>query len=488
MDISKRRRSSWVSARTTNTTRVSVRRDRMGRGSGFKSAKFLAAGATIALSLGGLAGAPATAETRGPDAAKDAIAEAETAIKEFNDTGRVPGSALPDHDFSQEAPDAVFELADTLRERYEGSEGYGVVEWSKEARAALVWWYGPVPSNVTELVAETAAAAETSVKVAPMRYSSPALNKAAVEVLEASSETITSVTALHDGSGLEVSVSAPAQARQFADLNSADLGAAESFPVSVVAGGEVEPANSRVNQVAPYAGGARIETSGSGCTSAFGVMIANPVAEIDKPRGMLTAHHCGGWGVGHWVTNTNHFYGNKVSPFFSIARDSAILVNSPGPSGVPDTYPLYYPMMYVGAHNAGDRYIVVSGQTPVVGADWCTSGSYSGTWCYNEIVATNVYVNYGPGTTGPLVETFNYNGYAATGQGDSGGPTFRYMSAGSNGVFATGIISGIRLTGDTCIGLQWPDRECSTRGLYSPIYPVLSNTPGGITLMTNTNY
>ena len=125
----------------------------------------------------------------------------------------------------------------------------------------------------------------------------------------------------------------------------------------------------------------------------------------------------------------------------------------------------------------------------MVGADWCFSGSYSGTHCYNEITQTNVYADYGgPVTVGPLVETQNWQGIISAGNGDSGGPAYRYMDATSNGVFATGIISGIRNYGSTCNGIQYEGRKCSATALISPIYPAMAQMDGELTLMTNTNY
>lgn len=429
--------------------------------------------------------------------------EAAAIIEEFNRTGLVEGSEAPTvrNDFRAEAPAEVFELADSLRERFDGSEGYGPVQWDKKTREVRLWWHGEVPTEVLDLADATSAAAGVPVTLSEMTYSAAELGLAAQQILEsqtAEDSEIQSVTALFDGSGLEVASSAPAAARRaLPETTTSDyLGATERFPVHVVETGEVQPANNRQSgQFAPYAGGARIHSpSGGGCTTAFGVMITNPRPDRDKPRGMLTAHHCGNYAGGNWGIPSSGsgspFYGYKTTEYASLHRDAAVMVNSPGASGAPDTYPLYYPMMYVGAWNAGSRYIVVNGQTPVVGADWCGSGSYSGTFCYNEITQTNVYVDYGGPTSnvGPLVETVNYQNINAFGQGDSGGPTFRYVSATSNGVFATGIISGIRNAGTTCEGYQYSGRKCSRTALISPIYPAMANMDGGLTLMTNANY
>lgn len=453
----------------------------------------IAAGATI-----GTAQAAEKPDGFAPVQAFDQAA-ADAMIDEFNRTGLVKGSEPPTarNDFASEAPDEAFELADSLREGYEDNAGYGAVQWEKETREIRVWWYGEAPSEVHQLATQTSDATGAPVTLAAMTYSTNDLAEAAQQILaaqkKAGGDDITSVTALHDGSGLEVAVSPSAEFRRLAveKTTSDQLGTTKPFPVRVVTSGDVEPANSRVDQTAPYAGGARIYNSsdGSGCTSAFAVMITNPRPDRDKPRGMLTAHHCGNYGPGNWVTPSNNFYGYKTSEYANSHRDVAVVVNSDRWSGLPDSFPLYYPVMYVGAYNAGSRYVVVNGQTPVIGADWCTSGSYSGTHCYNEITQTNVYVDYGgPVSVGPLVETQNWKGINAVGQGDSGGPAYRYVNTTDNSIFATGIISGIRNASTSCNGMQYADRKCSATALISPIYPAMANMDGGLTLMTNTNY
>jgi len=424
--------------------------------------------------------------------------DASSVIEEFNQTGLVEGSEAPTvrNDFRTEAPSEVFALADQLRERFDGTDGYGPVEWDGESAEVRVWWHGDAPAEARELAKVTAASSGLPVTFASMAYSTNDLAVAAQQILKAQSDAnlgIQTVTALFDGSGLEVAANSTVSTLRSVSegVTSDQLGAVERFPVRIVESGEVEPANNRHSgQVAPYAGGARIASSLGGCSTAFGVMITNPQPSQNKPRGMLTAHHCGNYGPGTWGTPSGNFYGYKTSEYTSLQRDAAVMVNAPGASGVSDSYPLYYPMMYVGAWNAGSRYVVVNGQTPVVGADWCVSGSYSGTFCYNKIVQTNVYANYGgPATNvGPLVETDNYKNINSVGQGDSGGPAYRYVNSTGNGVFATGIISGIRNGGTSCEGLQYNGRKCSRTALISPIYPAIANMNGGLTLMTNTNY
>lgn len=425
--------------------------------------------------------------------------DADAIIKEFTKTGLVKGSESPTarNNFHSEAPPEVFDLADALRENFAGTDGYGPVQWDKESGEVRVWWYGDVPAEVASLADAVSREIGAKIELSPMRYSGTELASAAQQILDSQATQdldIQSVTALFDGSGLEVASATSVSAGRTPSkaTTSNRLGATETYPVSIVGTGAVQPANNRQGgQLAPYAGGARIYfTGGGGCSSAFGVLITKPRADVNKPRGMLTAHHCGNYGPGNWATPSSAFFGYKTSEYATARRDAAVMVNSARLSGVPDTYPIYYPMMYVGPWDAGSRYIVVNGQTPVVGADWCTSGSYSGTFCYNEIIQTNVYANYGgPATNvGPLVETYNYKNLYAVGQGDSGGPAYRYVSATSSGVFATGVISGIRNAGAKCEGFQYTGRLCSKNALISPVYSAMADMDGGLRLMTNTDY
>lgn len=258
----------------------------------------------------------------------------------------------------------------------------------------------------------------------------------------------------------------------------------------MVRSGDVTPvADDRFTPDLPLAAGTRIYTTNSGCTS-FAVRITQPKPALPKPRGALTAAHCGNYGAGFWRTANNYFFGNKRSEYQNTARDAAILTNDQITSGLPDTYRFYGPYMYVGGVSGASRYVVTGGAMPVVGADFCYSGSYSGTWCYNEIEATNVYVDYGGAgkNTGPLVRTRNYKGISAVGQGDSGGPAFQFNSTTTNGVRATGIISGISGGSTTgCRGEQYKDRLRSTVALISPIYSAMSGIGAGIQLSTSTN-
>lgn len=426
------------------------------------------------------------------------VEEADSIIDEFNRTGLVEGSESPTvrNDFQSEPPDEVFELADSLREKFGESRGYGPVQWDRRDRSVSVWWHGDVPDRVIELVNQASEFTDAPIALSAMDHSKQDLAVAAQEILASPSANqyeIQSATALFDGSGIEVASSAPAPVLRTLSTHSTSdkLGASQAFPVRVVESGEVEQAVDRQGgHLAPYAGGGRIHrVGGTACTAGFGVMIADPVPVQDKPRGMMSAHHCGGGG---WSTPAGTFFGYMApTDYGSPHKDVAVMVNSEFSSGVPDTFPIYFPMMWVGDWDAGSRFIVVSGQTPVIGADWCTSGSFSGTFCYNEVMQTDVYADYGNppySNVGPLVETKNWWGDHSVGSGDSGGPAYRYMAPNSNGVFATGIISGVRNGDNNCEGYQSPTRVCSDRALISPIYPALATLNGDLTLMTNTNY
>ncbi|WP_141990110.1 hypothetical protein [Rhodoglobus vestalii] len=423
----------------------------------------------------------------------------ESILQEFQKTGIVEGSGSPSEwkNFNEDAPPEVFELANALWKDYGNTRGYGPVEWVKETGEVLVWWHGSLPEKASRLLADTSRKDSLPVQVRPMVYSGMDLNAAAHEMAESLAKTwpeVTSVTALHDGTGIEVALAnSNGEARKDAPRESTSdrLGASASFPVDFVSTGEVQTTDDRVSQVAPYASGGRIKRGGSGCTSGFSVQIGEPAPDIIKSQGMMFANHCGAYGPGTWTTVSNKFFGNKSSQYAAKYRDVALMVNDPVQSGVSDSLRFYYPQMFLGAYNSGTRWIVVDGQVPVIGGAWCFSGSYSGTFCYNTITDINVYVNYGggaPSSVGPLVETVNSANLIPVGQGDSGGPAFNFQSPNTNGVYATGIISGIRTASTACSGLQYEGRMCSDTALISPIYPAMSAIDRGVRLMTITDY
>lgn len=469
-------------------------------------ARLIASGFALVVCGSFITGAsPASAQGDASEIPVSAATEA-ASMAEFEETGRISGTE-PISTWAgaggTEISQSVQTLADALRERFEGTEGYGLVEWIAEEEKAVVWWHGEVPAEVNAFV--SAAAEVVPVEVASMNYSIPELNAAAQEILEASAEAefgINLVSTNTDGSGLTVSF----EEQQDADLvigarrgalTSDVLGATEVFPVTVEIGGVVsQTADDRLTPAVPYAGGTRMYATytGSGCTSAFAVKITAPMPDRNKPTGMMTAQHCGNWGPGVWATSNGVFYGYKASEYSSTGRDSSVLVNDQTKSGVADTYPLYYPMMYGGGVSGASRFVVVAGATPVVGADWCYSGSYSGGVCGNIVNSVNNFVNYSSAATnvGPLVQTTQANGIPAAGNGDSGGPAISYSNAGTTAVTATGIISGIRGGSPACTGVPGGagdnDRKCSTVVLTSPIYSAMDGVGGGVVLMTNTNY
>ncbi|WP_339619246.1 hypothetical protein [uncultured Salinibacterium sp.] len=143
----------------------------------------------------------------------------ESILQEFEKTGIVEGSGSPSEwkNFNEDTPPEVFELANALWNEYGNTRGYGPVEWVKETREVLVWWNGSLPEEAIRLLAETSRKVSLPVQVRPMVYSGMDLNAAAQEMAESLAKTwpeVTSVTALHDGTGIEVALaSANGEAR-----------------------------------------------------------------------------------------------------------------------------------------------------------------------------------------------------------------------------------------------------------------------------------
>lgn len=135
------------------------------------------------------------------------------------------------------------------------------------------------------------------------------------------------------------------------------------------------------------------------------------------------------------------------------------------------------PGIFIGDHTvAGSTVYAIKGAIHgVVGADVCYSGSRTGTVCSNRIQSTGnsaCYTGHTP-CYNNLVITKQLAGHPAAGQGDSGGPAY----STSSGIYATGIISGIRNASTTCTGDQG-GRLCGSEVLYAPISELMANGYG----------
>ncbi len=191
---------------------------------------------------------------------------------------------------------------------------------------------------------------------------------------------------------------------------------------------------------------------------------------------MGSAHHCHagvegeGWG---YTTIPGYPEGNAYSAYGPGLSSGDVSVWE-GPLA-----DQMLPGIFVGDHTvAGSGVYSIKGAIhSVVNAQVCYSGSFSGTMCSNKIVETGMTVCYGAPYPcyNNIVMTEQITGKPAAGNGDSGGPVY----STSNGIYATGIISGIVNGTDTCVGEPGGGgRKCSSVALYAPIAELMANGYG----------
>lgn len=239
--------------------------------------------------------------------------------------------------------------------------------------------------------------------------------------------------------------------------------------------------SSRLLYGKPFIAGARIsrpvgENKYKSCTTSFPIGI--PFATGWKSM-ILTAHHCGGpetdWMKGAAGATTKFGW----VPTGEAKVSDAIAVMGPNANESIE----HAPYVFWGDTNTSSVAPIRGAVVPIVGNHWCHSGSYSGTWCGNQVVDTGVATCYG--LTGPcytgLVRTLQVNGVSSVGSGDSGGPSVAASLDGNGYVQAraAGTISGMsNADPNSCQGVPGKEggRECSAQVLIAPISLYLEQT------------
>ena len=177
---------------------------------------------------------------------------------------------------------------------------------------------------------------------------------------------------------------------------------------------------------------------------------------------MLTAAHCeveDGW---EWFTPEGDLSVGSHSSTTSCTRGGGVLTGE-----------TYEGRVYRGSWQSGSSANVTSAADAVVDEYVFVSGGMSGQ--HMVIVdAINKYENLGPfcGTlVGPGFHTIDEQGDGSVGEGDSGGPVYKYV--GAYDVRPKGIIlAGLPNYTATCEGKQ--GRTCSSRGFHGNINSNLS--------------
>lgn len=382
----------------------------------------------------------------------------------------------------QEALNAVAAQI-TESSEHDASDGSGLagLVTVPDANELKVYWHGALPASVEQYIKD-ARNGDMKVTVTAAPYTENELLAEIDRITElplhdgapTGQRSMIAVPA-HDGTAIEVQVGG-LPARTTAEAALGLVPALESdYPLSVTLIDAVEP-TVRFVDFPPYAGGALITRGGTSCSSAFGVTGNNGAATY-----MLTAAHCGEgtWRTGRVVTSNGSVYQNTLGntiPTRDLAHDGQAILTPAGSS----------PYVYVGAGINPDNGDLGSNTVvQVAGASYttngnrvCNGGSYSGTICSIEVVATVATVTYDPPVNG-VGRMTNMGiaqrlGSAAVGNGDSGGPV--YMPNSNGTVIANGIVSG-QILGPghdaACVGWAPPGRECSSTMIYGHLPDIM---------------
>ncbi|PWJ02554.1 hypothetical protein DKG34_37745 [Streptomyces sp. NWU49] len=297
------------------------------------------------------------------------------------------------------------------RGHYEGYTGIGLQE-----DHVTLWWKGDLPEPVQR-------AAERARRTAPVHIvaadHSLAELKDASELLQARLEKDPllghSVKIPTDGSGLVLAQDTTRAART-------DSVAQDHSTVDRIAGVSVktiseEPLQerSRVNDGAPWSGGAQINFNGGACTAGFGVRDASATY-------LLTAEHCGR--SGNRFTNPQGTY-IGTSTKSSDAHDVMLIPTNS------DNF------MYTGGPDS-DAGVRVDGWDHVFPGEYlCQSGITSARATGGPVCNMKVLFFYNDSED--LVEAEQMDGREAARSGDSGGPIYTASAAG--GAIAKGTVT-----------------------------------------------
>ena len=302
----------------------------------------------------------------------------------------------------------------------------GFTSISLSPNAVELRWKGAVPAPVR---ASVAAEKTVRVRVIPARYSRQQLKTAERQVfadIKTSAGPVFGVRVPADGNGL-VALSTRAQAKaNLRGLRARTLrGSSVGLRVEVAPAPELSA--SRIDDTAPFYGGAQLSNPGGGtCSAGLGVARGTQ-------RFLLTAGHCG-W-AGGTFKNGNGGLTVGVASQEHAFHDLLLIPTSAG-GRVYDGGGLKY------GETRTQFTKAVSGWAPTFPGEWlCQSGAKSGTVCKIQ-KSGNLSYSYCDRRTGEcygdLVAADKRDGVAVRG-GDSGGPVFTLDGLK---VTAKGTVSG----------------------------------------------
>ena len=303
--------------------------------------------------------------------------------------------------------------------------GYSTIALGE--RSVILRWKGALPRGVDaaverarqDVAVEVVAAKHTDAQL----HAKVALIQQATKKLAGGAPFAVSIPA--QGDKVRVEVESDVIAKVKTGLPVLDL------PVEVTYGDVPKPAG-RVNDTAPFYGGARLRNNSTGdsCTSGFAVSNWSGSGSY-----LVTAGHCGWPGAG--FSN-----GDWSQPIGSATQEH-----------------VYYDLLLIPTSSAGYVFSGWSGMTRatkvnhwnyVYANEWvCTSGSFTEQKCGVQVDGVGGYCGYASYNVyecyGEMFFAYQRDGQRAVQGGDSGGPVYNYNYT------AKGIISGANTSGTKVI-------------------------------------
>jgi hypothetical protein len=218
----------------------------------------------------------------------------------------------------------------------------------------------------------------------------------------------------------------------------------------------------RENDTSPWNGGDFISDGSEDCSSGI------PAHNSGGGYYLITADHCFPLhdSVDNYSASQGYGTGNYIGAVSNVDTDNngldAELINT-GSSN----------FIYTGPSVGATRAVVAGTATSPVGFQVCSDGAFEGEHCTETIQSSNPCVLF-PGSTRTVCGLVLANGPSSqdAGNGDSGGPVFRFV--GSN-LEAVGIIEAGEGTLVACTAWPAPGRDCSNNFYYTNINTILAH-------------
>ena len=272
-----------------------------------------------------------------------------------------------------------------------------------------------------------------------------------------------------DFSSLSVGIDTNVDEPDADKLSAARLAITSTMPLEFSAAKPLDEFRSRWGDEEPFYGGAAIDRfdwwdqNYDYCTTGFAVTTSSGA------EGLLTALHCG-YGNSYYTPEGDLYVGTVSDPAVC-TLDAATLVGQD-----------YSPRVYAGPWTGSNSLGVVGMVIPAVNQYVYMSGSQSGEHLTRVDSTFRYTAGCNPWAVGPGFWTTDPYGKGSTGDGDSGGPVYRYVSGST--VKGAGMTRG----GDTlnhsapCEGRVASGRSCASRAFHLHLHAVVSGL--GVTLQT----